>query len=66
MGRGFQQGRTSLENEARSGRPLDATDEEMCKKVLDLVYPDKQIQVEEIAQALDTLHGGVSTILYNR
>ena len=42
----------SLEDEARFGRPLDATDEEMCKKVRDLVYSDRRIQVEEIAQAL--------------
>ena len=34
-----------------SGCPLDATDEEMCKKVWDLVYSDGRIQVEEIAQA---------------
>ena len=40
----FKCGRTSLENEARSGRPLDATDEEMCKKVRDLVYSDRRIQ----------------------
>ena len=33
----FKRGRTSLEDEARSVRPLDATDEEMCKKVRDLV-----------------------------
>ena len=39
----FKRGRTSLENEARSGRPLDAADEEMCKKVLDLVYSDRRI-----------------------
>ena len=37
----FKRGRTSLEDEARSGRPLDATDEEMCKKVRDLVYSDR-------------------------
>ena len=42
----FKRGRTSLEYEARSGRPLDATDEEMCKKVWDLVYSDRRIQVE--------------------
>ena len=42
----------SLEDEARSGRPLDATNEEMCKKVRDLVCSDRQIQVKEIAQAL--------------
>ena len=37
----FKRGRTSLEDEARFGRPLDATDEEMCKKVRDLVYSDR-------------------------
>ena len=38
--REFKRCRTSLEDEARSGRPLDAADEEMCKKVRDLVYSD--------------------------
>ena len=62
----FKRGRTSLEDEARSGRPLDATDEEMCKKVRDLIYSDRRIQVEEIAQALGISHGSVSTILHDR
>ena len=61
----FKHGRTSLEEEARSGRPLDATDEEMCKKVWDLVYSDKWIQVEQIAQALGISHGSLSTILHD-
>ena len=39
----FKRGRTSFEDEARSGRQLDVTDEEMCKKVRDLVYSDRQI-----------------------
>ena len=56
----------SLEDEARSGHPLDATDEEMCKKVRDLVYSDRRIQVEEIVQALGISHGSVSTILHDR
>ena len=60
----FKRGRTSLEDEARSGRPLDATDEEMCKKVRDLV--DRRMQVEEITQALGISHGSVSTILHDR
>ena len=42
----FKRGNTSLEDKARSGRPLDATDEDMCKKVRDLVYSDRRIQVE--------------------
>ena len=53
----------SLEDEPRSGRPLDATDEEMCKEVRDLVYmySERRIHVEEIAQALRISHGSVST-----
>ena len=62
----FKRSRTSLEDEARSGRPVDAADEEMCKKVRDLVYSDRRIQVEEIAQALCISHGSVSTILHDR
>ena len=37
---GFKWGRTSLEDEARSVPPLDATDDEMCKKIWDLVHSD--------------------------
>ena len=62
----FKRGITFLEDEPRSGRPLDATDEEMYKKVRDLVYSDRRIQVEEIAQALGISHGSVSTILHDR
>ena len=38
----------------------------MCKEVLEFVYYDKRIQVEEIAQALGISHGSVSTILHDR
>ena len=38
----------------------------MCKKVRDLVYYDRRIQVEELAQALGILLGSVSTILHDR
>ena len=62
----FKRGRTSLEDESRSGRPSDATDEEMCNKVRDLVYSDRRIKVEEIANALHISHGSVSTILHDR
>ena len=37
----------------------------MCKKVRDLVYSDRWIQVEEIVQALGISHGSVSTILHD-
>ena len=38
---------------------------EKCKEVRDLVYSDRRIQVEEIAQALGISHGSVSTILHD-
>ena len=56
----FKRGRTSLEDETRSERPSDATDEEMCNKVRDLVYSDRQVKVEEIVNALH-----ISTILHD-
>ena len=62
----FKRGRTSLEDEARARRPSDATDEEMCKKVRDLVYSDRRIQVEEIAQTSGISHDSVSTIWHDR
>ena len=62
----FKRSRTSLEDETRSGRPSNATDEEMCNKVQDLVYSDRRIKVEEIANALHISHGSVSTTLHDR
>ena len=52
----FKRSRTSLEDETRSGLPLDATNEEMCKEVWDLVYSYMRIRLEEIAQAFLTFH----------
>ena len=61
----FKRSRTSLEDETRSGRPSDATDEEMCNKVRDLVYSDRRIKVDEIANALHISHGSVSITLHD-
>ena len=45
---------------------MDVIDEEICKKVQDLVYSDRRIKEEEIGQALGISHGNVSTILHDR
>ena len=62
----FKRGRTSLADKTRSGRPSDATNEEMCNKVRDLVYSDRGVKVKEIANALHISHGSVSTTLHDR
>ena len=61
----FKRSRTSLEDETRSGHPSDATDEKMCNTVRDLVYSDRRIKVEEIANALHISHGSVLTTLHD-
>ena len=61
----FKRGRTYIEDQARSRRPLDATDEDRSKNILDLVYSDRQIQVEEIALTFGISHGSVSTNLHD-
>ena len=61
----FKRSRTSLEDKTRSGRPSDATDKEMYNKVWDLVYSDRRIKVEEIANALHISHGSISTTLHD-
>ena len=38
----------------------------MCNKVLDLVYSDRRIKVEEISNALHISHGSVPTTLHDR
>ena len=38
----------------------------MCKKVRDLIYFERRIQIEEIAQVLGSSHGSVSTIFHDR
>ena len=37
----FNRSKTLLKNEARSESPMDATDEEICKKIRDLVYSNR-------------------------
>ena len=62
----FKRSRMSFEDETRSEHPSDATDEEMCNKIRDLVYSDRRIKVEEIGNALHISHGSVSTTLHDR
>ena len=46
--------------------PSDTTNEKMCNKVRDLVYSDRRIKVEKIANALHISHGSVSISLHDR
>ena len=45
----FKRGRTSVEDEQRSGRPKDALTEETIEKIHDIVMNDRRVKVREIA-----------------
>ncbi|KAJ3662521.1 hypothetical protein Zmor_006866 [Zophobas morio] len=59
----FKQGRTSYQNEHRSGRPNDVTTRGMVKKIHKRVVDDRPLKVREIADMLGISKSGVHRIL---
>ena len=54
----FKRGRTSINDEPRSGRPKTETTEENVKKVYEMVVADRRIKVRQIAEALMIIGNG--------
>lgn len=60
----FARGRTSCEDEHRSGRPIEVVTQENVQKVYKMVMGDRRLKVREIAEALSLSYGTVFTILH--
>lgn len=61
----FKRGRTSLEDDPRAGRPVEATTDDCCHAVEMLVMGDRRLKVLEIAREVGISYGSVLNILHD-
>ena len=55
----------SIEDDSRSGRPVEASSTEMCQKVEDMILQDRRVKVSFIAHELGISAGRVSSITHS-
>jgi len=62
----FKWGRDSIEDDPHTGRPMDATSEEMCQKLESLVLADRRMKVSRLAEETGISAGAVWTIIHEK
>jgi len=60
----FKWGRESIEDVPHTGRPVDATSEEMCQKLECLILADRQMKVSRLAEETGISAGAAWTIIH--
>jgi len=60
----FKRDRTSLDDDTRDGRPVEATTDDCCHAVKKLVKGDRRLKVLEIATEEGISYGSVLNILH--
>lgn len=59
----FKEGRESVEDEERPGRPTTSTDEQHVAKIKELLLQNRRLTTREIADMVDISNGSVNNIL---
>lgn len=62
----FENGRSDMTDEYRSGRPTNAVTDEHIMRINELIRENRRITVDEIAYDLNISHGSVHNIIQNR
>ena len=62
----FRDGRLSIENDPKSGRPRTSTDEQSVKRVLQILEKDRRMKCEEIAHSAGISRASAYRILTER
>jgi len=60
----FKWGGESIEDVPHTGRPVDATSEEMCQKLECLILADRQMKVSRLAEETGISAGAAWTIIH--
>ena len=59
----FKEGRESVEDENRSGRPLTSTDEQHVNEIKNLMIKNRRLIIRDLADTVNISFGSVQTIL---
>ena len=62
----FQQGRTSLKDEERSGRPSTSITDSNVEDVRAMILKNRRVTINEVANHFEISHGSAYDIIHNR